>query len=321
MLFLSLVNYCQGGLLWKTFSADPMVVNGRDLLAEYRTAPKKRAEQHARIRALSWPEPGTFWMSDNPASVYTPNDVIQKTLWARSLCAESLDGFSEEWKITDEKSDVVADEQHAIELEPRQTKKVADIMVLTDRANFGSTWSFDSILSASNRTLEARHSAIRFPSTLPLDGTWKIAAGDDPARAQVDFDDSSWKTAIVPLRWEDDALPDYEGIAWYRVRFRVPPEALDRWHGKPIAILLGAVDDADETFLNGQKIGQGGAFPPDEKTAWDALRVYEFDRGLIQGENVLAVRVSDTMGNGGIWRGPVAIGPAEELRQLSAETK
>ena len=146
-------------------------------------------------------------------------------------------------------------------------------------------------------------------------------AGDDPARAQVDFDDTSWKTAIVPLRWEDDALPDYDGMAWYRLRFSVPAEALDRWHGKPIAILLGAVDDADETYLNGRKIGASGAFPPDEKTAWDVLRLYEFDRGLIQGENVLAVRVSDTMGNGGIWRGPVAIGPAEELRQFSEKTQ
>lgn len=321
MLFLSLVNYCQRGLLWRTFAADPMVARGRELITEYRQAPSKRTEQHALVRALSWPEPGTFWMSDNPASVYRPNDVIQKSLWARSLSAEPLAGHSEEWKITDEKGDVVADEQHPIELEPRQTRKVADVMVLTDRANFGSTWSFDTVLSISNQTLAAQHAVIRFPTTLPLDGTWKIATGDDPARAQSDFDDSTWKTAIVPLRWEDDALPDYDGMAWYRVRFSVPPDALDRWRGKPIAILLGAVDDADETFLNGQKIGQGGTFPPDGKTAWDALRVYEFDPGLIQGENVLAVRVSDWLGNGGIWRGPVAIGPAEELRQLSAETQ
>jgi hypothetical protein len=247
--------------------------------------------------------------------------VIQKTLWARSLSAEPLAGYSEKWKIADEKGDVVADEQNAIELEARQTRKIADVMVLTDRANFGSTWSFDSVLSSSNQPLATRHTAVRFPNTLPLNGTWKIAAGDDPGRAQIDFDDSSWKPAIVPLRWEDDALPDYDGIAWYRIRFSVPTEALDRWRGKPIAILLGAVDDADETFLNGQKIGQGGSFPPDEKTAWETLRVYEFDRGLIQGENLLAVRVGDWMGNGGIWRGPVAIGPAEELRQQSAETK
>lgn len=60
-------------------------------------------------------------------------------------------------------------------------------------------------------------------------------------------------------------------------------------------------------------------FPPDEKTAFDALRVYEFDPALIQGENVLAMRVADWMGHGGIWRGPMAIGPVEELRQLSAD--
>ena len=321
MLFLSLVNYCNKGLLWRTFAADPMVARGRDLIAEYRQAPSKRAEQHARIHALSWPEPGTFWMSDNPSSVYRPSDMIQKTLWARSLSSEPLAGYSEDWRITDEQGEVLADEKHPIELDARQTTKVADILVLTDRAHFSSTWNFESVLSSSNRTVANRRTSIRFPNSLPLDGTWKIAAGDDPARAQVEFDDSSWKPTIVPLRWEDASLPEYDGIAWYRIRFSVPPEALDRWHGKPLAILLGAVDDADETFLNGRKIGHGGTFPPGEKTAWDALRVYEFDEELLQGENVLAVRVSDWGGNGGIWRGPVSIGPSEELRQLSAETK
>lgn len=321
MLFLSLVNYCYRGLLWRTFAADPMVANGRNLIAEYRAAPKKRAEQHAYIRALSWPEPGTFWMSDNPASIYRPNDVIQKTLWARSLCDKELTGYSEEWKVSDENNDIVADEQHAIELAPRETKKIADVMVLTDRADFGSAWSFDTATLSGGQAVTARHSVVRFPSTLPLDGPWKIAAGDDPAWSQSGFDDSAWKAAVVPLRWEDDALPDYDGIAWYRLRFNIPAEALERWSDKPVAILLGAVDDADETFLNGQKIGQGGSFPPEKQTAWETLRIYEFDRKLLQGENVLAVRVGDWMGNGGIWRGPVAIGPADQLRALVSEAQ
>ena len=321
MLFLSLVNYCQRGLLWRTFAADPMVARGRELIEEYREAPSKRRQQHAQIHALSWPEPGTFWMSENPSSVYRPGDIIQKTLWARSLSAEPFNGFSEEWKITDEKGDVIADEQHPIELEARQTRKLADVLVPTERASFSSTWTFDTTLASSNRTLVTRRASIRFPNSLPIEGSWKIAAGDEPARAQIDFDDSGWKTVAVPLRWEDAALPDYDGTAWYRVRFTVPAEALERWRGKPLAILLGAVDDADETFLNGRKIGHGGSFPPDKETAWDKLRVYEFSEEQLRDENILAVRVSDWGGNGGIWRGPVTIGPAAELRQSSAESE
>ena len=321
MLFLSLVNYCQRGLLWRTFAADPMVARGRELIEEYREAPSKRRQQHAQIHALSWPEPGTFWMSENPSSVYRPGDIIQKTLWARSLSAEPFNGFSEEWKITDEKGDVIADEQHPIELEARQTRKLADVLVPTERASFSSTWTFDTTLASSNRTLVTRRASIRFPNSLPIEGAWKIAAGDEPAREQIDFDDSGWKTVAVPLRWEDAALPDYDGTAWYRVRFTVPAEALERWRGKPLAILLGAVDDADETFLNGRQIGHGGSFPPDKETAWDKLRVYEFSEEQLRDENILAVRVSDWGGNGGIWRGPVTIGPAAELRQSSAESE
>lgn len=36
MLFLSLVNYCEDGLLWKTFNRDPMIRHGKELLAEFR---------------------------------------------------------------------------------------------------------------------------------------------------------------------------------------------------------------------------------------------------------------------------------------------
>ena len=81
---------------------------------------------------------------------------------------------------------------------------------------------------------------------------------------------------------------------------------------------MGAIDDADETFLNGQRIGATGEFPPAQVTAWDKPRLYEFDRSLLAETNVLAVRVSDWMGGGGIWKGPVAVGPAAELRTAAA---
>jgi hypothetical protein len=86
--------------------------------------------------------------------------------------------------------------------------------------------------------------------------------------------------------------------------------------GIGLALVLGAVDDADETFLNGEKIGAAGQFPPAQGTAWDQPRCYVFAPDLLQEENLLAVRVADWMGGGGIWRGPVAIGPADAMRRL-----
>ncbi|MFA5500391.1 MAG: hypothetical protein WC404_04865, partial [Candidatus Omnitrophota bacterium] len=139
--------------------------------------------------------------------------------------------------------------------------------------------------------------------------------------AAVEFDDSQWGLAPVPLRWEESLLPDFDGTAWYRLHFDLPKEFLERWGEAPLAVGLGAIDDADETYLNGQKIGQGGEFPPVKKTAYDLPRVYSFDKGLLREHNILAVRVSDWGGNGGIWRGPVLIGPVTEVNELIGAAK
>jgi len=152
------------------------------------------------------------------------------------------------------------------------------------------------------------------PGFVDLKGLWQIAAGDDPARSAMDFDDDGWVSTSVPGGWEGDALPKYDGLAWYRLHFTVSAEQSERWGTNTLALLLGSVDDADEAYLNGQKIGAMGQFSPAKITAWDQPRVYEFEPTLLREENVLAVRVDDWGGGGGIWRGPVTIGPAGVLR-------
>src|SRR5215471_13145965 len=63
---------------------------------------------------------------------------------------------------------------------------------------------------------------------------WKVKIGDFSAAETTGFDDSSWKTVSTPYAWnEDDAfrksIQDLPvGIAWYRKRFVVPPEARDK---------------------------------------------------------------------------------------------
>ena len=143
---------------------------------------------------------------------------------------------------------------------------------------------------------------------------WLIQGGDREDFKNAGFNDQSWATTTVPGGWEKDALPDYDGIAWYRIHFQVTEEMRAKWpRTGSMTLILGAVDDADETFLNGQKIGSSGEFPPAKVTAWDQPRFYMFDVGLLAATNVLAVRVSDWGGGGGIWRGPVVIGPESAL--------
>ena len=143
---------------------------------------------------------------------------------------------------------------------------------------------------------------------------WLIQRGDQEEFKNVDLDDQAWTTTTVPGGWEKDALPDYDGTAWYRLHFPVTGEMRAKWpEAGSMVLILGAIDDADETFLNGQKIGSSGEFPPAKVTAWDQPRFYMFDAGLLSATNVLAVRVSDWGGGGGIWRGPVVVGPESAL--------
>jgi len=143
------------------------------------------------------------------------------------------------------------------------------------------------------------------PGFVNLAGTWEIRAGD--------ADRGEWLVTTVPGAWEKDALADYDGIAWYRHSFEIPEATRAVWGPRDIVLVMGGIDDADETFLNGKKIGASGAFPPDQVSAYNEPRRYIFPVGLLQLTNVLTIRVSDWMGGGGLWRAPVLLGPADQL--------
>ncbi len=321
MLFLSLVNYCENGLLWKTFGSDEMVKHGKSVITDFRNAKDKRAEQRAYIRGLSAEEYDAFWIDSKPGAEYVPGMYIEKVLWARSLSSKAMLGLTLDWKVSDGAGTAVAEGHEGAELVAHQLRKVKDIKVPTDKAVYGTTWTFEASLVDGKAVLSSRKAKIRFPMCRMLEGKWKIAKGDKPEWADTDLDDAAWELSYVPLRWEETAFPDYDGIAWYRLHFDLSPELLKCWGDAPLAVGMGAIDDADETFLNGKKIGKSGEFPPVEQTAYDKPRIYAFDRGLLREHNVLAVRVSDWGGNGGIWRGPVLIGPVTEVKELIGEAR
>lgn len=139
--------------------------------------------------------------------------------------------------------------------------------------------------------------------TIFLPERWQFRTGDDTSFANPAYDDSNWRTVDVPMPWEPQGFDGYDGIAWYRAHFSV--DTLQA--GKPLSLALGKIDDADVTFLNGVRIGSMGQFPPDSLTAYQELRLYRIPAGLLRTENVLAVRVYDMMGPGGIVFGPIGI--------------
>ncbi len=137
-----------------------------------------------------------------------------------------------------------------------------------------------------------------------LRGTWKFSIGDNPRWAQKDFDDSDWEDIFVPARWEDEGFAGFDGYAWYRTTVDLSNISIENLY-----LVLGYIDDVDEVFLNGQLIGFSGSFPPRFYTAYNANRQYYIPPSLINknGKNVIAVRIYDSVLDGGMVKGNMGI--------------
>jgi sialate O-acetylesterase len=147
-------------------------------------------------------------------------------------------------------------------------------------------------------------------ATLDLTGSWKFKTGDDTLRSRPGLDDGGWGKITVPAQWESQGYPDQDGYAWYRLNLTLPRQL----SGEALLFTMGAVDDADETYFNGYRIGRTGYFPGEKygkvnERFYNRRRVYSIptDRVRWDDENVLAVRVYDVWGQGGIYQGPVQI--------------
>jgi hypothetical protein len=141
---------------------------------------------------------------------------------------------------------------------------------------------------------------------VPLSGPWKFRTGDDPAYAARDYDEDMWETVPVPAVWEETGHPTYDGSAWYRTRFILPLPSPEQTGGRldlAVALELGRIDDVDTTFVNGVPVGQRGEFPPGYRSEWQTFRRYPVPGEALNwgGENVLAIRVYDGGGGGGLW--------------------
>jgi hypothetical protein len=128
---------------------------------------------------------------------------------------------------------------------------------------------------------------------------WRFHAGDDVWWSDPDHPDTDWPTIEVGTSWERAGQTGVDGFAWYRVRFAAPVTA----PSGPLWLELGRVDDVDETFLNGVRLGGSGDLPPAYRPEWQTYRRYAVPSELVRwgAENVVAVRVYDGGGAGGLW--------------------
>lgn len=123
----------------------------------------------------------------------------------------------------------------------------------------------------------------RMNITLPAKGVenWKEAS----------FNDKEWKTMKLPDLWEQQGLEDLDGIVWFRRSINISADDA----GKEGLLELAMIDDSDESFVNGIKVGA-------TKNKYNEKRRYKIPAGVLkEGKNVIAVRVDDTGGGGGIY--------------------
>lgn len=151
---------------------------------------------------------------------------------------------------------------------------------------------------------------------IDLEKKWKFQIGTNDRWADPKHDDRSWVEIKVPGDWENDGFHGYDGFAWYRVHF----DGRNLRPNEAHYLVLGFIDDVDETFLNGTLVGKTGGFPPRFRTGYDSNREYFISNELInfKGDNVIAVKVYDEYKNGGIVSGKPGIyvsGGSEQLLQ------
>lgn len=103
-----------------------------------------------------------------------------------------------------------------------------------------------------------------------------------------EFKPQGWHSLLAPGYWEDNGLPDFDGVVWMNKTFYVPPSMIN----KRLVLNLEVINDNDITWINGKEVG---------RITWnEGRRIYDIPTGLLhEGENKLVVRVLNRAGKGG----------------------
>lgn len=152
-----------------------------------------------------------------------------------------------------------------------------------------------------------------------LEGYWKLMLEDNPAFSKPEFDDAKWEKILVPSKWDDAGHYDYDGFGWYRKEFTTPKDIFT----DDLILMVGKIDDIDEVYLNGKKIGSTGKMYDDESRInfdqeYSKFRGYKIPKDLLKktGTNCIAVRVYDGYKDGGIYQGPVGLVYEDDYRNF-----
>ncbi|MFT3679246.1 MAG: sialate O-acetylesterase [Ferruginibacter sp.] len=144
--------------------------------------------------------------------------------------------------------------------------------------------------SANVEQVKARVDSLQKQYALKLDNYFKNDTTGYSCTLS-NYDASAWKMMKLPTLWETGGLlNNYDGLVWFRKEIEIPAELA----GKVAVLELSYIDDIDNTYINGQPIGSS--------LIWNEARKYIVPAGILKaGKNIIAVKVMDTGGGGGIY--------------------
>lgn len=174
----------------------------------------------------------------------------------------------------------------------------------TSREYLSQFSEFNSILKKIDLSIPASKELEEWVAKFPQidmnkkrgENIWSGLSFDDSNCSIVDYDHSSWDKMDLPTKWEQTELGEFDGVVWFRKTI----ELSDNWLNQELKIELGPIDDFDITYVNGKKVGA-----IEEDGNWQTKRIYTIPTELNNRKNLLiAVRVNDTRGGGGIFGKP-----------------
>jgi sialate O-acetylesterase len=157
-------------------------------------------------------------------------------------------------------------------------------------------WMDAATLQLDGAALARKMQSVRADDDRALAGTRERLArfGTLPANdndwQRGDLDESAWQTIAVPGNWEQGGFAGMDGIAWYRTSIEL--SAAQAKQG--VTLAFARVDDSDQAWVNGVAVGA-------THRAYNTPRIYAVPASALHaGRNVIAVRVEDEGGGGGI---------------------
>jgi len=196
------------------------------------------------------------------------------------------------------------------------------------KTNYAGHWLAQELVAylregpAPTRSLDAATLEVLYDSldteTVDLDPVWRFTLdrdnqGVDAGFYQSDFDDSTWQRLETRSAAEGEIWGRYDGWGWYRKTITVPKD----WEGKKVRLVFDNVDDMYRLYVDGILAGGYGKIDRSESSFLKRTWVDLSDHVTCGVENLLAVRVHDWVGAGGlsgkVW---LTTGPVEERLEL-----